>query len=198
MCKMVGNSFSTWPAYRAALQCGGLEIRGRGRLASAIERWIRRRRRRLLVVPEYRIVVPGNAPSRRLIDLAAVFPTSEICESCLEVDTVFEVKSNYASQSSNRKGRGEIARRLESGLKQADAYKKAVGAKSAFLLYIVTEPRCIERPPQPRDAGWRHWRQAEEASLMNQAITTVENASGQRKIIGRSKSGQISVWLLSP
>lgn len=143
LCESVVKSIANWPAVSAALQSGGLEEKARGRFASAIEDWLQESKEKLLVLPEY-----------RKIDFALIHDV-EIQQGQLSVDTVIEVKFNYATQAPN-----EMVRRVPKGIRQAIDYRDKVAARNAYVLYLVAAPSIAERPETPHDTGWRYWGQA--------------------------------------
>ncbi len=126
-----------WAALNAALQSGGLEVKATGLIGAALEEFAIKEN--LLVLREY-----------KQIDFALISRRT-VGDPQLTVDTVIEVKFNYAQQL------GEIRARLPDAMEQADRYRIMVRAKSAYVLYLVAAPFLERIPLNPRDSGWRYW-----------------------------------------
>lgn len=199
LCAAVQRSVTNWASHHAVLQSGGLEVKWRGRIASALERWLKREKDTSLVVPEYRR--RGN-----LIDFALVTPES-VAEPRLKVTTLIEVKANYATQSKGRQNKrsvGEIGRRVRNGIRQARGYRKKANAESAYVLYIVVDPHCKRRPDTPRDHGYSYYRQTHaqrdtsSPDAMSKAKDAIARAARKRRsrIVGRADSRSFHVSLL--
>jgi hypothetical protein len=148
-----------WPALKAALQSGGLEVKATGLIAVALEELAARND--LLVLREY-----------KQIDFALIVPRT-VGEPQLTVDTVIEVKFNYAQQL------GEIRARLPDAVDQADRYRRMVSAQSAYVLYLVAAPFLERMPPHPRDSGWRYWQPPQNGKLALEEAVKVIDASAQ-------------------
>lgn len=144
LCRKVVDSLLDWPVLIQALQSGGLEIKARGVIGAALEDFlVANEFDGLHVLPEY-----------RGIDFAVIAP--DVGGSFLNVDTVFEVKTNYASQTV------EISNRLPSAISQAYRYLDRVSAQDAYVLYIISAPTARgvglgNIPERLRDAGWVYW-----------------------------------------
>jgi hypothetical protein len=165
LCNRILEEVVKWPAVDAALQCGGLEVKTRGRIESAIVAWLRAHHptERLAVLPEY-TRSPDQGRGKN-IDFAVIEidPPSGAYGSFLSVKALFEVKFNYASQTGQKKARGgEFRARLTPGkgdaIAQALRYKSNVQAESAFVLYLVADPKTEQAlPREPRDSGWKYF-----------------------------------------
>lgn len=137
ICIKVLKALDAWPELNIALQCGGLERKAIGVISSAISDEIYKKN--LFLIQEY-----------RFIDIAAIKSSSEFMPT-LEVEFLFEVKFNYAKQSS------EIKNRLCLAVDQATRYAKKVRARNAYILYFIAAPYSSKIPPKPHDSGWPYW-----------------------------------------
>jgi hypothetical protein len=147
-----------WPSLEAALQSGGLEVKATGLIGAALEELAAKDN--LLVLREY-----------KQIDFALIARRS-VGEPQLTVDTVIEVKFNYAQQL------GEIKARLPDAIEQADRYRRMVSAKSAYVLYLVAAPFLELIPPCPRDSGWRYWHSLQDdISPLQIAIDEIDTSA---------------------
>jgi hypothetical protein len=179
LCKGVCWWLKSWPAIRAALQCGAIEDKARGQLSDAISAWLAAKRHDLLVLPEYR---PPLKKKRKHIDFALVEETS-VGSPTLTIDTIFEVKFNYASQiPDSYKVVGELSR-VKAAITQAKVYKKSVKANGAYLIYLVadcclTSEQAITRRTTPNDNGRKYYRKENGRSLGRDA-NNAESRTGR-------------------
>jgi hypothetical protein len=137
LCVEVVDSLGAWPSLHAALQSGGLEVKASGIVSAAATTLGRVTNK--LVLREY-----------EHIDIVLIVPES-VGSASLDVDTVLEVKFNYARQT------GEIDARLPYAVNQANRYRNIVGANCAYVLYFIAAPHSDEIPIGPRDSGWGYW-----------------------------------------
>lgn len=153
LCRNLADSLAKWGALDSALQSGGLEEKATGIIIAQLEAVAKNEN--LLVLPEY-----------KKIDYA--FIVRNHSHSRLNVDTVIEVKFNYASQLN------EIRNRLPSAINQANGYQQTVSAKNAYVVYIIAAPYVDNLPPHPRDSGWGYWNRP-----MIDAIKIVQQSTEQ-------------------
>ena len=137
LCNDVVYSLVNWPSLLAALQSGGLEVKGSALISSALDKLAHQCK--LINLKEYEDA-----------DFVFIKPNS-ILTAIVDVEIVIEVKFNYARQI------GRIQTRLHAAAKQARRYQKAVNASEAYVLYFVAAPQIEKLPPDPRDNGWRYW-----------------------------------------
>lgn len=156
ICCEVIKALENWPALPAALQSGGLEEKATSRITLAIEKWLASSSSQLLVLPQY-----GK------IDFALVNQKS-VLGGELRVDTVIEVKFNYATQA-----RPQIQTRLPRARAQALNYLTQTNAKNAYVLYFVAAPCIHQLPPAPLDSGWRYWCRSDAMAAMREAIKAI-------------------------
>ena len=155
LCSEVVNSLAGWSALSAVMQSGGLEEKATGLISNALENLTNvinaADGTNLIVMREYR-------RDRSKIDFAMIIPS--IGQPLLNVDTIIEVKSNYAWQC------GLISGRTRNGVNQANCYRKIIGeAKDAYVLYFVAAPyiditignNIMAMPGPQRDTGWGYW-----------------------------------------
>ncbi len=163
LCEALIASLSAWPALGAALQSGGLEMKAASVVESAMQTLTSRNSR--VVLREY-----NHA------DFVLIEPT-HIATAKLNIDTVIEVKFNYARQLV------EIAARLPNAINQANAYRSAMRAKCAYVLYFVAAPSLGAIPGDPRDTGWIYWNYP-----LNNAVDEVNRAAerAHAEIAGRA------------
>ena len=128
----------------------------------------------LLVLQEY-----------RGIDFV-LFDSKSISNARLAVDTVIEVKSNYATQVT------EIQNRIPLAQIQANDYLTDVNAHHAYVLYLVAAPCINQKPKPPCDNGWRYWNSPCPATAMQIAINNIGLSAGSADmvILGNASNGQ--------
>lgn len=180
----------------AALQCGAIEDKARGRFAEAIQMWLNDERINLKVLPEYRPPAE-NGESALKVDFALFDPNS-VNQACLDIRALIELKSNYATQrrrgsrTPRRLAHGEFGKRIPSAVGQAAAYRSITGSDHAYVLYLVCDPTTRTIPEGPtRDNGWVHWRRLHDRPAQNierveKTIQIVTRRHGI-KILGESR-----------
>ncbi len=170
LCEKIIYSLLNWPVLKHALQSGGVERKAQGVIAEALEKFISGVDSGKYILPEY-----------RCIDFSVV--DSVTGGAYLNVDTVFEVKTNYAAQLR------EINTRLPSSLDQVREYSKLVSAENAYVIYIIFAPFQEPLPPRiHRDIGWGYWNQP-----LNRAIDVIDQLVQKEpiKILGHFASGDL-------
>jgi len=170
LCDKVIDLLSKWPARYAAVQGGGLEEKSTHHVGSALEGWLVENNLRLHVMREY-----------RKIDFALITPTWD--QSRLAVDTVIEVKFNYAVQST------EIVNRVPLALAQASRYRAKVSADDAYVLYLIAAPQSPSIPRPVRDSGWEYWELGGAEKTLAAAVENLAAAAGKAssKVLGQAK-----------
>jgi hypothetical protein len=189
LCEGICKSLATWDVVRAVVQCGALEDKARGRFADAITKWLKAGERDLLVLPEYR---PPLKKMRKHIDFALVRKDS-IGKPVLKVDTIFEVKCNYASQiTDSTEVVGELSR-VKKAISQVGTYKTLVKADAAYLIYVITDCRLSDTDfkkvmPKRHDNGWKYYRCEHKRKSVGRdsvnAINKIRAKAGRRNVIG--------------
>ena len=179
LCADVVDSMAAWPTLYTAMQSGGFEKNGTYIINKSLEK---------LVTSRNAANAPGVSDSiilreYRQIDYAII--TSTIAQQKLSVETVIEVKCNYAYQL------GEITARVPGGINQACGYcqEEAVAA-DAYVLYFVAAPYINALPLPPRNAGWRYWGTPLRPAMLQPAIDVMRiavNAAGAT-IIGEASA----------
>lgn len=175
LCHSILQSLLKWNALTAALQCGGLERIGEGRIYDGIERWLNRqdeRTRRLLLLSQY-----------QKTDYAFIDPKS-VGQPRLQVDTVFEAKFSYAVQLSHA-----VPSAIEGAANQLNGYRAAVGARNGYILYFIAGPvwANVVGQPRKRDAGWHYWRIAGKAPVPTSEKQRIASACKTLTLNGRNK-----------
>lgn len=161
LCKDVLASLINWKALTAALQCGGLERIGEGRIYIGLENWLNAQRSNLLLLSQY------QKTDYVLIDPASVGTPR------LKVDTLFEVKFSYAVQLSHA-----IPSALMKAHDQVQRYIKSVNPQHAYIIYFIAGPVWpnVVGTPRKRDAGWHYWRTQAKAPKLQDEKERVDSA----------------------
>lgn len=118
----------------AALQAAGCERKMEGWVQRGMESWLASNAKHLICLTEY-----------RQLDFVFV-ERSSVGSSYLEVNTMFEAKFNYASQT------GELSGRAVKAADQLRRYQTSHTRADAYLLYVVADtlPRVSAAPNEDR------------------------------------------------
>lgn len=149
LCQSIITDLNAWPSLLASLQEGGFEDKSTGRIERVLETW---NTDPALGVLNH-VKLPGT--SRARMDLV-LFENSSVGQPLLTIDTIFELKTNYARQ------KGEIHKRLAlsgtgSAIEQVQRYQKSTypNAKHAYVLYTITEMPISPIPASiPQSPGY--------------------------------------------
>lgn len=186
LCQQIVLDLSDWPSLEAALQEGGFEQKSAGRIEAVIEAWIHRSD--LLVLRD--VKVPGIDRARMDIVLA---DKHSVGNPLLSIDSIFELKTNYAGQSSAIRSRLAPAGK-NSAIAQVIGYKSnglIPGKKDAYVLYTITQLPFPTIPNiHPRSPGWSNG-----TTPLANGIATLRAAAGP-KLLGESTGAYVYCALI--
>jgi hypothetical protein len=189
LCQRIITDLHAWPSLLAALQEGGFEDKSAGRIEQVLAQWS--------LSPELGVLsnvkLPGT--SRERMDLV-LFESVSVGNSLLTIDTIFELKTNYARQST------EIVKRLApsgviSAIAQVQRYQQSAhpGAKNGYVLYTITEMPIFPIPAAtPRSPGYANG----NTPLIN-GITQLRNevATNGLNLLGEATGAHVYCALIA-
>lgn len=170
LCKLIIKYLEAWPALDAALQEGGFEQKAASRVELAVERWIGALEKRgktaddekLLVLRDVKVPGTHEDPHRDRMDLVLVKKDS-VGKALLKIDTLFEIKTNYAHQKNSWIQYTLKPKGKKSAFEQVKKYKRIFSGfdatrnwePGAYLLYLITAlPSTVIPHERPRSPGW--------------------------------------------
>jgi hypothetical protein len=133
LCERIINDLIRWPSLSAALQEGGFEDKTAGRIEQVMERW-NPDPNKLGVLGHVKLPIVGQR-----MDLV-LYERSSVGAPLLSIDTIFELKTNYAGQ---KYWINKTLARLGNGsaIQQVQTYQASghLGSKDGYVLYTITE-----------------------------------------------------------